>query len=144
DIYQGTEVWDFSLVDPDNRRPVDYALRRRLLAEAQRVSAAEAWQRPDEGLPKIWLIRVAMQVRQRFAEAFGVEGAYTPLAASGPKAAHVVAFARGEQVVTVAPRLSGGIPAKGGWSDTRLALPPGAWRNALTGEKLPAGDARLE
>src|SRR5207253_5481938 len=85
DIYQGTEIWDYSLVDPDNRRPVDYELRRKLLGEAEQVSAEDAWQRPQQGLPKIWLIRRAMQVRQQFPEAFGVSGDYQPVAIEGPK-----------------------------------------------------------
>jgi (1->4)-alpha-D-glucan 1-alpha-D-glucosylmutase len=146
DIYQGTEIWDRSLVDPDNRRPVDYALRRRLLAEAARVSAEQAWKRADEGLPKIWLIRRALAVRQRHPEAFGAAGTYRPLIASGAMAAHVVAFVRGDgttgdRLLTVVPRLLVGL--KSGWADTRLALPKGEWRNALGGEKLPGESVRV-
>ena len=58
DVYQGTELWDLSLVDPDNRRPVDYERRRHLLAELSHVSAAEAWKRADEGLPKLLVVVV--------------------------------------------------------------------------------------
>ena len=57
DLYQGTELWDFSLVDPDNRRPVDYEVRRRLLNELPGLSPEAIWQRRQEGLPKLWIIR---------------------------------------------------------------------------------------
>jgi (1->4)-alpha-D-glucan 1-alpha-D-glucosylmutase len=110
DIYQGTELWDLSLVDPDNRRPVDFARRRRLLAEVARAGPGEVLARMDEGAPKLWLIRRALDVRRRRPRAFGPgpAGAYTPLEPQGERAKHVVAFARGAgegEVVTVVPRL---------------------------------------
>jgi (1->4)-alpha-D-glucan 1-alpha-D-glucosylmutase len=63
DFYQGTELWDLSLVDPDNRRPVDYALRRRLLSELDGMAAEEIWRRIDEGLPKLWIIHQTLKLR---------------------------------------------------------------------------------
>ncbi len=63
DLYQGGELWDLNLVDPDNRRPVDFKLRRRLLAELKSLSVEEIWRRRSEGLPKLWLIRQALEVR---------------------------------------------------------------------------------
>src|ERR1041385_6181024 len=63
DIYQGSELWDLSLVDPDNRRPVDFALRERLLAELRTLPLTEIVARSEEGLPKMWLIRQALAVR---------------------------------------------------------------------------------
>src|ERR1019366_2324003 len=86
DIYQGTELWDFSLVDPDNRRPVDYARRRRLLAELSHVAPASVWARRSEGLPKLWVIRQALDLRRRDPAVFGPEGSYTPMQAEGSQA----------------------------------------------------------
>jgi (1->4)-alpha-D-glucan 1-alpha-D-glucosylmutase len=133
DVYQGCELWDHSLVDPDNRRPVDYELRRRALAAVRDVGPEEAWGRfAEEGGVKLWLIRRALAVRARRAAAFGGEGGYQPLAASGPQAERVVAYARGgPDVVVLVPRLALGLEAAGGWGGTVLALPPGRWRDAL-------------
>jgi (1->4)-alpha-D-glucan 1-alpha-D-glucosylmutase len=136
DFYQGTELWDLSLVDPDNRRPVDYELRRRLLSESEGLSAEDALARMDEGLPKLWLIRRALCARRSHARAFG-EGEparYRALSATGSRANHVVAFQRGTEVVSVAPRLV--LTLAGEWEDTTLSLPPGRWRNDLSGEQV--------
>jgi (1->4)-alpha-D-glucan 1-alpha-D-glucosylmutase len=131
DFYQGTELWDLSLVDPDNRRPIDYELRRRLLFEAEGLGPEQVMARLEEGLPKLWLIRRALAVRGERPAAFGEGEPARPLLASGARADHVVAFSRGEQVVTVAPRLV--LRLQGRWEDTVLELPPGRWRNALGG-----------
>ena len=64
DIYQGMELWDLSLVDPDNRRPVDYDLRRRLLNEIDRLTAQQILEREEEGLPKMWVISQALKTRR--------------------------------------------------------------------------------
>ena len=125
DLYQGSELWELALVDPDNRRPVDYEARRALLATATAVDGAGAWARRDEGLPKIWLAHRALSLRRRRAAAFE-SGAYRPLAADGPQGPCVVAFTRGEDVVTVSPRLLRRIE-RDGWGDTRLTLPDGRW-----------------
>jgi (1->4)-alpha-D-glucan 1-alpha-D-glucosylmutase len=142
DFYQGTELWDLSLVDPDNRRPVDYDERRRLLAAAEGLSPEQALVRMDEGLPKLWLIQRALAVRRRHPPAFGVgePARYRPLEGSGPRADHVLAFARGTEVVAVVPRLVMGL--RGGWEDTALELPPGRWHNELTREEAH-GPTRL-
>jgi (1->4)-alpha-D-glucan 1-alpha-D-glucosylmutase len=132
DVYQGTELWDHSLVDPDNRRPVDFALRRRLLSEVRDMSAQEAWRRIEEGVPKLWLTERALRLRKERPAAFGAEGRYRPLAVTGAHSSRVVAFARGGDVVTVVPRLTARLSS---WSDTALSLPEGAWRSALTGER---------
>ncbi|MCF8143604.1 MAG: malto-oligosyltrehalose synthase [Deltaproteobacteria bacterium] len=137
DIYQGTELWDLSLVDPDNRRPVDFALRRRLLEDAARLSAEAILARMDEGLPKLWVIRQALHLRRGRPEIFGPKGAYRPLYAHGTKAQNVVAFLRGEAAVSVAPRLVIGL--QGGWADTVLELPAGHWHNILTHDEWPGG-----
>jgi (1->4)-alpha-D-glucan 1-alpha-D-glucosylmutase len=130
DLYQGSELWDLSLVDPDNRRPVDYESRRRLLAELDGLSAGADWERAEEGLPKLLVVKRALELRAERPEAFE-RGSYRPLAAAGAKAEHVVAFTRREEVVTVVPRLVVGLGS--GWGDTVVELPPGRWRNRLTG-----------
>jgi (1->4)-alpha-D-glucan 1-alpha-D-glucosylmutase len=141
DIYRGTELWDLSLVDPDNRRPVDFALRHRLLAELEGMPVEAVMARADEGLPKLWLITRALALRRERPAPFGRDGAYEPLAASGRAAGHVVAFSRGGEVVTVVPRLL--LKLGGEWGDTRVALPEGDWRNELTGETLAGGPAAV-
>ena len=141
DLYQGTELWDLSLVDPDNQRPVDYDRRRAMLEELERMSLEEALARSEEAFIKMLVIRRALQVRRLHPECFGAEGAYRPLAADGERAEHVVAFARGEGVVTVVPRLVLGLAGR--WGDTVLELPPGRWANAFTGEEA-SGAVRLD
>jgi (1->4)-alpha-D-glucan 1-alpha-D-glucosylmutase len=135
DFYQGTELWELSLVDPDNRRPVDYEQRRRSLGEVGDLSPEQILARSDQGLPKLWLIRQALALRRRAAESF--RGPYRALEATGSRARHVVALARGESVVAVVPRLVLGL--SGVWADTALSLPPGGWQNLLTREKRVSG-----
>ncbi|MGQ0810082.1 MAG: malto-oligosyltrehalose synthase [Nitrospiraceae bacterium] len=134
DFYQGMELWNFSLVDPDNRRPVDYDLRRRLLRDMERLSPEEIWRRRAEGLPKLWIIRQALRVRHEHPEQFGPRGGYRPLSAQGAKCDHVIAFMRGHAVITITPRLVLGL--KGQWADTILQLPSGMWRNELDGRQM--------
>jgi (1->4)-alpha-D-glucan 1-alpha-D-glucosylmutase len=141
DLYQGTELWDLSLVDPDNRRPVDYNQRRRLLAKLLGATPEVIWAQREEGLPKLWVIRQALSLRRRQPELFGPRGDYQPLRARGARAEHVVAFARGTGAITVVPRL--GLGLNGDWANTTLELPPGQWRNELTGDDTSGGMVRL-
>jgi (1->4)-alpha-D-glucan 1-alpha-D-glucosylmutase len=131
DLYQGCEFWDFSLVDPDNRRPVDYAARRQALADPQSVAQAlEHW---HDGRVKQALIAATLNTRSTHAQLFA-QGDYQPLEVQGEHADRVVAFMRslGEQhAIVVVPRLSaellGGsqlpLIAADQWGDTRIALP---------------------
>jgi (1->4)-alpha-D-glucan 1-alpha-D-glucosylmutase len=139
DIYQGCELWDLSLVDPDNRRPVDYQLRRRLLARAGSVSPEAIAADTGSGLPKLYLIQHALQLRARRPADFGEAGDYLPLPVEGERAEHGVAFARGRDpgVVAVVPRLVTRL--EGGWGDTTVPLPAGSWQNQLTGETIEGG-----
>lgn len=146
DTYQGTEGWDFSLVDPDNRRPVDYAARREWLEHP----TGEA---PDLSDPraKTFVVSRALRTRRANAELFA-RGEYVPLSASGAKADHVFAFARrleGAAVAVVVPRLAAAlVPEPLGpcvWGDTAVSLydlPPGRWTNVFTGATHDA-DLRL-
>jgi len=141
DLYQGTELWDLSLVDPDNRRPVDYELRKRLLSELQQMDrqniAAQVMARADEGLPKMWVIHQALKLRRERPECFGAEAEYTPLEVDGGKHDHAIAYLRGEDVVTVVPRLT--LKLDETWKDTIVVLPKGRWRNRLTGNSVAGG-----
>jgi (1->4)-alpha-D-glucan 1-alpha-D-glucosylmutase len=131
DLYQGSEVWDSSLVDPDNRRPVDFELRRRLLAELPADDPAAVWSNENgEGRSKLLVVSRALQVRRSSPSSFD-PGTYEPLMGSGPVAEHVVAFARGGKVVTVAPRLPIGLERGGGWKETTIRLPEGVFHNEL-------------
>jgi (1->4)-alpha-D-glucan 1-alpha-D-glucosylmutase len=135
DIYQGTELWDLSLVDPDNRRAVDYDQRRRLLEEVGEMTATTAWDRRNEGLPKLWLLCRALGLRRRRADA--LSSSYEPLAVHGPLADAVIAFARGSKLVTVVPRHA--LRAeRAGWSGATVDLPPGSWTN-LDGSEHAGG-----
>ncbi len=140
DLYQGGELWDLSLVDPDNRRPVDFPLRRDLLAEVGRSTAAFAWERRGDGMPKLWLIRHLLELRARRPGAFAA-GEYQPLEVAGSTPDSVIAFAVGAEVVVAAPRLIRH-PEEAGWEATSLRLPDGRWRNLDAAEH--AGEARLE
>ena len=162
DFYQGTELWDLNLVDPDNRRPVDWPLRRRLLGELERALEAtsdragfafELFKNKDDARVKLYLIREALAIR-RARPALFTEGGYRPLETRGRLAEHVCAFARtggGGPTITAVPRLlarrGSEAPPLGPeyWHDTALLLPrdvQAGFVNALTGERLPVhGDA---
>ena len=135
DIYQGSELWDLSLVDPDNRRPVDFELRDRLLQEIDSADAAAVQARADDGAPKLWLIARLLGLRARHPDLFAAAD-YAPLLAAGTKARHVVAFARGRLAVVV-PTLVVGLG--GAWGDTTIVLPAGRWKDALTGSAVTGG-----
>jgi (1->4)-alpha-D-glucan 1-alpha-D-glucosylmutase len=138
DVYQGSELWEQSLVDPDNRRPVDFAVRREVLDQ---VLGGE---RPvltphggDPGHAKLLVTQTALTLRRDQSHRFT---SYAPVVAHGRAADHVLAFDRGG-AVTVATRLPVGL-AEHGWGDTVLSLPPGQWADLLTGREY-AGEARV-
>jgi len=143
DTYQGSELWDLSLVDPDNRRPVDYELRRRMLdALGAGMPADQIMQRMESGMPKMWLIHRALRLRRGHPEWFGAEAGYTPLRAEGPKREHLIAYVRGDAVVTVVPRWS--LKLGDSWAATTVPLPQGSWRNLLTAESVHGGATRVQ
>ena len=169
DVYQGCELTGLGLVDPDNRRPVDFEVRRSMLSglgharldgavEAGPVEAGPIEAGPIEtstveaGLPagspgpadpadpagqqsldaaKLLVTSRTLRLRRDHPSWFA--GDYQPLTATGATAAHVVAFCRGGQAITVATRLPAGLRRSGGWLDTALAVPAGHWRDVLTG-----------
>ncbi len=161
DFYQGCELWDLNLVDPDNRRPVDYEERKAFLKDIQakvekdtRQLIGELLSTKEDGRIKLYLIHAALNVRRENKFLFQ-EGDYVPLETAGPFKEHVVSFARrkqGKWGVTVAPRFFFALTGERNhplgedtWKDTALLLPekaPEKWTNALTGEKL-GGAGRL-
>jgi (1->4)-alpha-D-glucan 1-alpha-D-glucosylmutase len=132
DIYQGCELWDFSLVDPDNRRPVIFKLRQELLASASSQTPEQVWNQRASGLPKMWLIQKALRLRGGIPDFATLN--YLPVFATGAKASHVIAFSRGGRVMAVAPRFP--LKLNRDWADTQIELPAGSWRNELTGETV--------
>ncbi len=158
DIYQGTELWDLSLVDPDNRRPVDYPLRRAQLADlktrlestdsGQTALARELLKSSHDGCIKLYVTYRTLNFRRAHAELFS-RGTYKALEATGARQDHVCAFARtleDQASITVTPRLVVGLTdgveqlpvGESVWKDTRLVLPSdqlaGHYRNLFTGE----------
>jgi (1->4)-alpha-D-glucan 1-alpha-D-glucosylmutase len=155
DLYQGAELIELTLVDPDSRRPVDFSRRARLLEELERLEhPAPLTAAARDGRAKLWVIWRLLQLRQRLPALFR-DGGYAPLEAAGARAAHVVAFARPHAsgtLIVVAGRLylkmlgaTGALPVGDAWGDTAVALPEGvvALENVLTGERLEAEDGRL-
>jgi (1->4)-alpha-D-glucan 1-alpha-D-glucosylmutase len=139
DTYQGSELWDLSLVDPDNRRPVDYGSRRLLLEKVVEMDAAGVWPPPpdDEGLAKLWLVHRSLVVRRSAAAALAPGSSYDPLTTRGARAGHAVAWCRGGRVAAVVPRLVVGLG--GDWADTSVLLPAGTWTDALGGSVVEGG-----
>ena len=128
DIYQGTEIWDYSLVDPDNRRPVDYDLRGQLLESLSTAAPTELMQSWTDGRIKLFLTKHILQFRRGHANLFK-RGEYLPLHASGTFAECCVGFVRrldSNWVAVIAPRLSSRIgfpPIREAWKDTTVELP---------------------
>ncbi|MGD0075848.1 MAG: malto-oligosyltrehalose synthase [Candidatus Binataceae bacterium] len=140
DLYQGTELWDDNLIDPDNRRPVDFAVRRAMLEEISRDAEAEPFAllkkllaRPCDGRVKMYVTRCALQFRRKHHALFAT-GAYLPLQASGERARNVISFARrsgSQQVIIAAGRFfmslgvtANSFPDRDQWANTTLAMPP--------------------
>lgn len=166
DVYQGCELWDLSLVDPDNRRPVDYDLRQRLLGElrdalASGTSRAELarglFERPEDGTIKLYLVWTGLNHR-RDELALYQQGAYRPVEVVGERAGNVVAFQRqhqGRSSLVIVPRLvsqlmgpdAAKLPVgRDVWGDTQLVFPEsarvGRWRNLLTDEATAVQERR--
>src|SRR4051794_7639581 len=158
DFYQGTEFWDLNLVDPDNRRQVDYDTRRKILAglhpcggrEAPPEALADLLDRRSDGHVKMYAMNRALSARAALREAFDSE--YTALATTGARRDCVFAFARGGRAITCVPRLVAALTPDGApplgaavWTDTRVELPEALrgrrYRNVFTGATIDGGDA---
>jgi (1->4)-alpha-D-glucan 1-alpha-D-glucosylmutase len=141
DVYQGTELWDWSLVDPDNRRPVDFGARR------DRLDKIDSGWRPDvddTGAAKLLVTATVLRLRRDRPDLWP---GYAPVYAEGPAADHLIGFARGpnRDVVAVATRLPVGLRAAGGWADTVLPLPHGTdrWTDLISGEPVTSDTPRV-
>lgn len=155
DVYQGCELWDLSLVDPDNRRPVDYLLREQLAEQLNHVSIRQLWDDRYNGQIKLWLTELMFTERKNQALLFA-EGAYLPLQIEGLYKNHVLAFARQYRhvwYISIIP-LKLGVLAKQqkktllkiNWADTKVLLPSGApedFEHLLTGERANGKDGLL-
>jgi (1->4)-alpha-D-glucan 1-alpha-D-glucosylmutase len=155
DFFQGTELWDFSLVDPDNRRPVDFDARRGLLGNLNRSSLdpldaiREGWGTPEDGRIKLFVMSRLLNRRLDERELF-LRGAYRPLVVEGPRCGHVVAFARRREArvsITLAGRFftqlaedRRSVPSRETWADTVVRVPEewalGELEDAITGIKV--------
>ena len=161
DFYQGTEMWDLSLVDPDNRRPVDYEVRRQALEAMQEQATSQGelavcrdvLDRLGDGRVKLWTMHRALELRNRMADTFR-RGDYVPVAVTKDEAEHVIAFSRGSRVLAVVPRfaytLMDGktrLPLNGAWGRGELIMPEMAGaslENVFTGELVRVeADGRL-
>jgi (1->4)-alpha-D-glucan 1-alpha-D-glucosylmutase len=152
DIYQGSEVWNFSLVDPDNRRPVDYKRRAEMLSCLSSKTPEELLQNWPDGRIKMFLTQRALKFRNEHVDLFR-NGNYLPLRATGAFADCCIAFARqldGQAVIVIVPRLSSrlGFPPIGDrWKDTTIELPEGfpleRWRQVITGHEFWIKDRRV-
>jgi (1->4)-alpha-D-glucan 1-alpha-D-glucosylmutase len=159
DFYQGTELWDLSLVDPDNRRPVDYPKREEYLRQIRRNEQAsvedllkDLLEKKEDGRIKLYVIYRSLHTRAAMKELFA-SGDYLPVRPEGDRADHIVSFARRkgpEWSLTVVPRLltrvvDGSAPPIGEkiWRDTRLLLAQGPerWTNVLTGKQVKGGES---
>ncbi len=159
DIYQGTELWDLSLVDPDNRRPVDYEQRFQFLRDLQEKEAVEheallqgLLQTYRDGRIKLYLVHQLLQARQQYQELFH-RGSYQKLIVAGSLKSHVIAFGRelnDQQMIAIAPRLSTKLVKPGDypfgeqvWHETRIQPPVGSdsrWRDLITGRVIESDE----
>jgi (1->4)-alpha-D-glucan 1-alpha-D-glucosylmutase len=135
DVYQGSELWEQSLVDPDNRRPVDFDQREQLLSALSDDDPRTPDAVDDPGLAKLAVTRAALTLRRDRPDLFTT---YRTVDVDGAAAAHCLAFDRGG-AVTVVTRLPRGLAAAGGWRDTEIVLPDGEWREAISGRTWKGG-----
>jgi (1->4)-alpha-D-glucan 1-alpha-D-glucosylmutase len=155
DTYQGQELWDFSLVDPDNRRPVDYAKRTEMLNVISAASPSEMLASKEDGRIKLFVTSRALAARRDHPKLFSA-GEYLPLSATGEKAAHVFAFARrdgNQSSIVIIPRLVAGLlgpdfdlpTGEHVWGNSTLKLPNGAtvFRDIYTGKTVNGNEPRL-
>lgn len=135
DIYQGTELWDNSLVDPDNRRPIDFSLRQKLLNSGRKLPSGSLLEPQNFPEAKIHLIQAALNVRRGNLQAFGALSNYQQLWAKGANSEHIIAYIRNDDVAVIVPRCL--CKLQNDWADTSIDLGPAHWRNVLSPDQLP-------
>lgn len=141
DIYQGCEVWNFCLVDPDNRREVDYRVLSQMKEEAMALGGPPDVVEDERGLSKMWLIIKTLEFRKNRASSFGPGSSYEPLYASGEKFSHLICCLRGGDCIVMATRFP--LKLDGSWGETLISLPEGEWRNHFTKEIFLEGSVRV-
>ena len=165
DVYQGSELWDLSLVDPDNRRPVDFAARQAMLqkirgdlaaSKSRAALARSLYESPQDGAIKLYLLWTALNHRKSNADLY-LKGSYRPVETAGGFKDNAVAILRSHQrrsVLAIAPRLVAGMTGDDGqqsplglatWGETELLMPENAssrWRNLLTDEVIEVDRTR--
>jgi (1->4)-alpha-D-glucan 1-alpha-D-glucosylmutase len=147
DTYQGNETWDFSLVDPDNRRPVYFQRLKRDIQDVSKTSFAEWIKSWETGRVKLAIQQAALKLRRSSPGLF-TAGKYIPIEPAGAKATHIFSFARAHEnrlAIVAVPRLCGQLAVGGdNWRDTHLVLPRVAHgrqlRNVFTSAPLPQSD----
>ena len=160
DFYQGTEIWDLTLADPDNRRPVDFERHAALLAGLETAAVRDLLSHWQDGALKLFVTHRGLQTRARHCDLFR-QGSYVPLEVRGARERHAIAFARtheGQWAVTIVPRLTAILAREIGcqppqlplgpeaWSDTEVLLPsgaPGDWSETFTGSRVESGQRAI-
>jgi len=141
DIYQGTEIWDNSLTDPDNRRPVDLNHNFELLKQLENKSCKEIMRELHTGLPKLYIIKELLALRAKIP-AFNEPDSYQPLNILGPHNDDLIAYLRGHGVIAVVPCRQ--LTRKNRWNGTRIVVPEGQWRNIFTHQLINSGPNKIK
>lgn len=141
DIYQGNEIWDNSLVDPDNRRPVDFRQMQLLLRKVENCDFRDILQTYEEGLPKLFVIKKLLELRRKFP-VLNEPDSYRPVEILGSCSDNVVAFERGRKILVVVPLQH--FEPKNQWDNTRVILGEGEWQNVFTGAICHDGTHKIK
>ena len=141
DIYQGTEIWDRSLTDPDNRRPVDLVHNFELLKQLKDKNCNEIMRELHTGLPKLYILKELLALRAR-VPAFNEPDSYRPLDVLGPYHDDLVAYMRGKAVIVIVPCRQ--LTRKSLWDGTRMLVPDGQWQNIFTGQLINSGSNKIK
>ena len=141
DIYRGTEVWNNSLADPDNRRPFSINERKSILKRIEKMDCQSILEAYDEGLPKMFIIKKILEIRKKDFS-FNSRDSYREIRASGTCSDNVLSYIRGKNLIVVVPRLL--LKIKKQWKNTKLNLPKGEWINIFSEKTFPSGAISVE
>lgn len=141
DIYQGCEVWNNSLTDPDNRRPVDLAHNLELLDQLENKNYREIMYELASGLPKLFIIKTLLALRKQ-VPAFNQPDSYRPVDVLGSKNDDIIAYMRGNAVIVIVPRLY--LSGTNRWDGARIIIPAGRWQNVLTNKLIDSGSNKIK
>ncbi|EKD83061.1 MAG: hypothetical protein ACD_39C00909G0002 [uncultured bacterium] len=141
DIYQGTEIWNNSLTDPDNRRPVDFSHNFAMFKQLENKNCREIMHELPRGLPKLFIIKTLLSLRSK-VPAFNEPDSYKAIDVLGPHNDDLLAYMRGNSVIVLVPRLL--LSRKDRWDGTRIIFPEGQWQNVFTGQQISAGSNKIK